>query len=168
MNAAIILALAFASVQNGCESNRGLTCMAVLWVTGLSITTYHSQFYFTLESIFGYYGYLSLAPIISICILAKIKCRLSTLLMVLFCVLISVNIIAWYVEGLGVVVEAFRDRVVWVLFVVQMLLMLSRKLTDGVHRVICGPSVARDTSAPIVAFEHLDYRAQSNTSEDSK
>jgi hypothetical protein len=168
MNAAILLALAFASVQNGYESKRGLACMAVLWVTAASIIAYHSELYFTLENIFGLYGYLSLAPIISICILAKIKCRLSTCLMVLFCVLISVNIIAWYVEGLGVVVEVFHERVVWVLFVVQMLLMLSRKLTDGVHRVICRPSVARDTSAPIVAFEHLDYRTESNTGEDSK
>jgi len=168
MNAAILLALAFVSVRNGYESNRGLTCMAVLWVTVASITAYHSRFYFFLEDIFGYYGFLSLAPIISICILAKIKCRLSTLLMVLFCVLISVNIIAWYVEGLGLVVEAFHERVVWVLFVVQMLLMLSGKLTDGVHGVICGHDVAGDTSAPIVAFEHLDYSAQSNTSEAKK
>jgi hypothetical protein len=168
MTASIIMALAFASVLAGYETKRAFACMAVLWVTVASLAIHESSLYFPLSDTFGYYGLQALDPLLSIIILANIRCRLSSCLMVLFCVLISVNIIAWYIEGLGINVEAYYQQAVWVVFIIELALMFSERLTNVVHGVVHRPSVAGDTSAPIVAFEHLDYSAQSNTSEVEK
>jgi hypothetical protein len=162
------MALAFASVLAGYETKRALACMTVLWVTVVSLVAHESSLYFPLSDIFGYYGLQALDPLLSIIILANIRCRLSSCLMVLFCVLVSVNIVAWYVEGLGVNVEAYYQQAVWAVFGIELALMFSERLTNVVHGIVHRPSLAGDTAAPIVAFEHLDYRIESNAGEVKK
>ena len=162
------MALALASILNGYETRRAYACMAVLWVSVASTALYESTLYFPLADTLGYYGYQSLTPLLSICILANIKCRLSSCLMVLFCILISGNIIAWYAEGLGINVEAFYQQAVWAIFIIELALMLSKRLTNVVHGVVHRSRLDRDTTAPIVAFEHLDYSVKNNAGENTK
>lgn len=168
MTGPIILALAFVSIQNGYETKRAFACMTVLWVTVASISIHESSLYFTLESIFGYYGYLSLTCLASILILSRIKSRLSTCLIVLFLITISVNLVVWLFDGLGHDVEATYERILWCAFVIELALMLSTRVTNVVHGIVHRPKLDRDTAAPILAFEHLDYSSANNSGKDTK
>jgi hypothetical protein len=168
MTASVLLALAFASILNRYEIKRAFACVTVLLVTVASYCVYESDWYFPLEETLGYYGYQSLAPLLSVLILAKIKCRLSSCLMVLFCILVSGNLVFWYVEGLGNDVEAIYQQAVLAMFCIELALMFSKRLTNVVHGVVHRPKLDRDNSPPIYAFEHLDYRPTDNANKDFK
>ncbi len=166
MIGAVLLVLVLAAVLNDRDDNRCNACVTVLWVTAIAYGVYESPWYFHIEDIFGYYGYESLTALLSIIILANIKCRLSTCLMVLFCVLISVNIAVWYAEFLGFYVEQIYQWVVWAIFTAELVLMLSPRVTNVVHGMVHRPQ--RDSGGAIVAFEHLDHCPEHNSSEAEK
>jgi hypothetical protein len=100
--------------------------------------------YFLIEPVIGYWAYLSLTPFLTILILSRVPGRLSAELMCLYLICISVNILAWYTEGNGAEVEELYQRTSLFLFGIQTLLLLSRWITDGIHRTIHKYVVARD------------------------
>lgn len=128
------------------EEDRKWACVTILWVSGVSFGVYNSSLYDILVELIGYFAYISLTPLASIAILYMVKGRLCTVLMYLFFIQISVNITAWVVEGFGNNLTTQYDMTVTVLFVVEVALMYSRGVTDGIHRILCRHDPATSTA----------------------
>ena len=134
----VILTLVLVALRNGCETKRGTACIAVLWTTAPGYFIYPTDLYFTLVDALGSYGYQSATPLLAICALACIKDKLSTVLMSLFTVVIFANIYFFWLEGQGHQIQDIQQTFVWSVFVVEVALMLSPRLTNGIHRVVQG------------------------------
>jgi hypothetical protein len=166
MIGAVLMVLAFAIFTNWPDVSRRRACITILLVTAASYALSESPWYTPVKETLTEYGYEGLAPLLSIIILTRIKCRLSTCLMVLFCVAVSVNIAFWYAEYLGNEVEHIYDWVIGIAFAIQMALMLSTRITDDVHGMVHRPN--RGVTGPILAFDHLDHCLTNNSSENQK
>lgn len=132
----IISLLILITLRNGFETKRGLACIAVLWTTVPGYMLYNTELYFPIADTIGSYGYQSVTPVLSICALAFIRDKLSTVLMCLFCVLILGNIYFFWLEGQGYQIQNAHQSMVWAVFFIEVALMLSLRLTNGIHRAV--------------------------------
>jgi hypothetical protein len=132
----VISLLVLISLRNGIETNRGISCVAVLWCTVPGYLIYQSEYYFPIVDMLGSYGYQSATPLLAICALACIRDKLSTVLMCLFTVLIFANGYFFWLEGQNYQIQDAHQAFVWSVFFIEVTLMLSPRLTNGIHRAI--------------------------------
>ena len=159
----VILLLVMISLRNGFESKRGLTCIAVLWCTVPGYFIYQSDLYFPIVDVLGSYGFQSATPLLAIAVLSLIRCRLSTILMCLFTVLICANTYFFWLEGQNHNIQDAHQMFVWSIFFTEVALMLSPRLTNGIHGAIQGFIRHRDN----VADEHIGYSRTLRTEDNS-
>ena len=132
--AVVITSLVLVSIYNGHESQTGKASIAVLWCTVPIYFVYDSEStYSWMIDVFGIYGVESLTPLLAISVLSFIRCKLSTILMCLFSMLILANCWFWWLEGFGHEIYEAQQSMVWGVFILEVVLMLSKRLTNGVH-----------------------------------
>ncbi len=158
----VITILVLVTLINSHDTKRGLATIAVLWSTVPGYFIYGSDLYPPLVDIFGDYGYQSLTPLLAIFTLSYIRSRLSTVLMTLFSMLILANAWFWWLEGFGHEVYEAQQGIVWAVFVIEVVLMLSKRLTNGVHGSLCRINLAGNTPAPNVASNHVNHCFENN------
>jgi heme/copper-type cytochrome/quinol oxidase subunit 1 len=61
--------------------------------------------------------------------------------------LILANIYFWWQEGNGHQIQIIQQSIVWMVFVTEVLLMLSPRLTNGIHGVVQRFNLARNIAA---------------------
>ena len=105
MFVSVLVTLTLLTLFNIRDVNRFLTCLFVLLVTSLSYQLYYLDTYYALEGLLGYYGFQSLPPILSIIILILVYGRLSTCLMALYAANILLNVMFFWLEGIGLPVD---------------------------------------------------------------
>ncbi len=152
----VITILVILSIINSYDTKRGLVIIAVLWSTVPGYFVFETDLYFWMVDIFGDYGYQSLTPLLAICTLSFIRCKLSTVLMCLFSMLILANCWFWWLEGFGHEVYEAQQSVVWAVFVVEVVMMLSKRLTDGVHGGLFRDRLAANIPTSWMASKHSD------------
>ena len=133
----------------------GFLMLAVLWnianverllvaavVSSITLISYWVYYFGPAEYLIhhmGYWGYLSLAPIISIGVLYFIRNVTSTSLMLLFVVLIFTHLICYLVELFGVTIDEGYQYISWAFFAIEILILMSERVSHAVfnlcHRV---------------------------------
>lgn len=162
----VIASLVVASIANGDVYGRMKVCSSILWVTAASYMIYYFGDYNEYVTAIGYYQYQSIFPLISISILHLIKDRLATLLMVLYLIEISINALSFWIEGQGLYIDNAYQLSMWGVFIVQMALMFSRRLTNGVYRGLFGYDMARSSPKANMAAGHHSYSPENHPGED--
>ena len=161
----VILTLVIVSLRNGIETNRGLACIAALWSTVPGYFIYQSDWYFPIVDILGSYGYQSATPLLAIFALALIRDKLSTVLMCLFTVLIFANLYFFWLEGQNYQIQDIQQAFVWLVFFIEVALMLSQRLTNGIHGSLCKLDMARVIAAIKLHAGFRSSRLSDNKSE---
>lgn len=164
----VILTLVIITLRNGSETPRGFVCIAVLWSTLPGYLIYESDLYFPIVDALGSYGYQSATPFIAILALSFIRDKLSTVLMCLFSMLILVNGYFWLQEGNGHHVQAIQQAIVWSVFIIEVALMLSPRLTNGIHGAIQRFNLARNLAAIGYSRNHRSHSVEDNAGESAK
>lgn len=126
-----ISALFLASIRNWSDENKLLTSMAVTFVTALSYYVYHIGPAEYLIHSMGYWGYLSLAPLLSIILLSFIRCVTSTALMLLFVLLILTHLGCYLFELGGFYVDGVYQYIAWGYFALEIIILLSERVGNG-------------------------------------
>ena len=132
----VILTLVLVTIWNGSDTPRGLSCIVVLWATAPGYFIYETELYYPIVEYLGSYGYQSATPLLAIITLSFIRDKLNTVLMCLFSMLILANGYFWWQEGNGHQIQEIQQAVVWIVFAIEVALMLSPRLTNGIHGVI--------------------------------
>ena len=158
----VILTLVLVTIWNGSDTPRGLSCIVVLWATAPGYFIYETELYYPIVEYLGSYGYQSATPLLAIIILSFIRDKLSTVLMCLFSMLILANGYFWWQEGNGHQIQEIQQAVVWIVFAIEVALMLSPRLTNGIHGVIQRFSVAGNIQQIGYSSNHQPYRSQNN------
>ena len=158
----VITILVILSIINSYDTKRGLVIIAVLWSTVPGYFIFETDLYWWALDIFGDYGYQSLTPLLAICTLSFIRCKLSTVLMCLFSMLILANCWFWWLEGFGHEVYEAQQSIVWAVFVVEVVLMLSKRLTNGIHGGIFSDRLAANIPTHWMARFDSNLRIDSN------
>ena len=132
--AIVITILVLVTLYNGHESQIGKASIAVLWcsIPIYFVYGFESNYSWMVDA-FGIYGVESLTPLLAICFLSFIRCKLSTVLMCLFSVLILANCWFWWLEGFGHEIYEAQQSMVWAVFILEVVLMLRKRLTNGLH-----------------------------------
>ena len=154
----VISSLVAALFRNQDLEQRAIVCAIVLWITGMSYFMFHYGPYDQAIELLGYYQYQSAILLISISALYFVPGKLSTVLTAFFCVCILINGGAWWYEGHQILDESYQS-VVWVLFAIQLSIMFSRSLTNGIYRAILRTNMARD---PAEIGSIAEHRTASN------
>ena len=161
--AIVITILVLVTLYNGHESQTGKASIAVLWCTIPIYFVYGSESNYTwMVDVFGIYGVESLTPLLAICTLSFIRCKLSTILMCLFSMLILANCWLWWLEGFGHEIYEAQQSIVWGVFILEVALMLSKRLTNGLHGGIFVGRLAANLPAHWVARINSNIRPNSN------
>jgi hypothetical protein len=129
---------------------------------------YDSNWYWPIVDVLGSYGYQSATPFIAILALSLIRDKLSTVLMCLFFMLILANGYFWLQEGNGYQVQAIQQAIVWAVFIIEVALMLSPRLTNGIHGAIQRFNLARNIAKIGYSRNHRTHSAQENPGEGAK
>lgn len=164
----VLILLCLVAIRNGSDTDRGLTCVAVLWSTIPGYWLYHTDYYFTLVDIFGSYGYQSLTPLLAIFVLSFIRGKLSAILMLLFFVLICANTYFFWLEGQGQQVQSAQQLFVWLIFFIEVALMLSPRLTNGIHGSFQRHDLAGDSAEGKLHPRNFAHSLPSNSSQVEK
>lgn len=131
--------LMLAVLRNIANEDRLLTASVVTLVTLASYWAYHFGPVEYLTHNIGYWAYLSLAPLASICLLWFVRNTTSTALMLLFVVLILIHLVSYLVESLGVYVDDIYQHISWVAFATEIIILMSERVSNAVfnlcHRV---------------------------------
>ena len=147
----VTLVLVLIAIRNGVETDRGIICVAVLWCTWPGYLIYHTELYFEVVDIIGSYAFQCLTPLLAVFILSFMRDKLSTVLMLLFTVLILANGYFFWLEGIGYQVQKVQQAFVWFVFFIEVALMLSQRLTNGIHgavqRLVIAGGVAKNWSS---------------------
>lgn len=135
MGAAIVISLLVVAVlRNTGDDDRTAACNTLLWIATPSYYIYGTGFYAEATSLIGFYDYQAIFPFLYICVLTKIKGKLSYCLMVMSMIEISVNIGAFLIEGHKEQASAAYLNIVWYIFIIEVALMLSRRVTNGFYK----------------------------------
>jgi len=140
----VITTLVAALFRNQDLEQRAIVCAIVLWLTGMSYFMLYHGPYDQAITLLGFYQYQSLPLLLSISALYFVPGKLSTVLTAFFCVCILINGGAWWYEGHQLLTDETYQYVVWALFAIQLLIMFSRSLTNGIYRAILRANLARD------------------------
>jgi hypothetical protein len=158
----VILTLTLVTLRNGSDTPRGFACIAVLWSTVPGYLIYDSSWYWPIVDVLGSYGYQSATPLLAIIALSFIRDKLASVLMYLFSMLILANIYFWWQEGNSHQVQNVQQSVVWTVLVVEVVLMLSPRLTNGIHGVIQRINFARNIAKISYSRNHRACRSKAN------
>ncbi len=151
----VIGTLVLVTLYNGHDTERGKACIAVLWWSVPMYWIYDTESIYTaMVDTFGVYGVESLPLLFAICTLSFIRCKLSTVLMTLFSMLILANCWFWWLEGFGHEVYEAQQSIVWAVFVIEVVMMLSKRLTDGVHGGLYRDRLAANITTSGMASKH--------------
>lgn len=164
----VILTLVAITLHNGSDTPRGHVCIAVLWCTVPGYLIYDSDWYYYLRDMLGSYGYQSATPFLAILILSLIRDKLSTILICLFSMLILTNGVFWYLEGNGYHIQTTQQAILWSVFIIEVALMLSPRLTNGIHGVVQRINVARNNPALGYSRNHRTHISPGNSSENTQ
>jgi hypothetical protein len=162
----VILTLTLVTLRNGSDTPRGFACIAVLWTTVPGYLIYDSNWYWLIADVLGSYGYQSATPLLAIVVLSRIRDKLSTVLMCLFSMLILANGYFWLQEGNSYQVQATQQVIVWAVFIIEVALMLSPRLTNGIHGAIQRFNLARNLAASGYPRNHRAHSSQDNIGQD--
>jgi peptidoglycan/LPS O-acetylase OafA/YrhL len=130
----VISLLVIAVLRNTGDDDRVAACNTLLWIATPSYYIYSTELYNTVTGYIGYFPYQAIFPLLYILVLSRIKCRLSTCLMAMCMIEISVNIGAFLIEGHKEEVSGTYLNIIWYIFIIEVALMLSRRVTNGVYR----------------------------------
>ena len=147
----VVALLTYAAMRNDRNQYRAAAIVCVLWITTASSFVYYFGPYDEAVSLVGYYQYQAIYPLLQILCLSLIRGKLAACLMILFCVEIIFNCFAFWIEGQNLYTDTLYQSTIWAVFVVQMALMLSRTLTNGVHHQLCRFNMARNPAKAISA-----------------
>ena len=145
-------------VRAGVDDKRVFPIMTVMWMTTLSYLVYYFGSYDSYVEMLGYYAYHSIWLLTTIAILSFMRGKLAFCLMGLFCFEIVVNACYFLIEGAGIYADTFYQLMQWLLYGVEVSLLFSRRLTDGVYGVLCKNDLARDFAE---SRYHGHYRTRS-------
>jgi hypothetical protein len=123
---------------------------------------YDSSWYWPIVDVLGSYGYQSATPLIAILALSFIRDKLASVLMYLFSMLILANIYFWLQEGSGHQIQMIQQSIVWMVFIIEIALMLSPRLTNGIHGVVQRVSLARNIEKIGYSRNHSAYSSKAN------
>jgi hypothetical protein len=129
---------------------------------------YDTDLYYPIVEAIGSYGYQSLTPLLAIIVLSFIHDKLSTILMSLFTMLILANCYFWWQEGNGNQVQHIQQGFVWTVFAIEVLLMLSPRLTDGIHGIVHRAIAARNIATARYTRNNRTYSTKIDVSENAK
>jgi hypothetical protein len=158
----VILTLTLVTLRNGSDTPRGFACIAVLWSTVPGYLIYDSNWYWPIVDVLGSYGYQSATPLLAIVALSFIRDKLASVLMYLFSMLILSNIYFWWQEGNGHQIQIIQQSIVWMVFVIEVLLMLSPRLTNGIHGVVQRINLARNITTIGCTRFNSYFRSKAN------
>ena len=154
----VIAFIIIALVRAGDDDKRVFPIMTVMWMTTLSYLVYYFGSYDSYVEMLGYYAYHSIWLLTTIAILSFMRGKLAFCLMGLFCFEIVVNACYFLIEGAGIYADTFYQIMQWLLYSVEVSLLFSRRLTDGVYGVLCKNDLARDFAE---SRFHGNYRSRS-------
>jgi hypothetical protein len=167
LGAVIVISLLVASVlKNTCDDDRAAACNTLLWIATPSYYIYGTDFYYAAINSIDFFVYQSIFPFLYIIVLSKIKGRLATCLMVMSMIEISVNIGAFLIEGHRDEASGTYVNIVWYIFIVEVALMLSRRITDGVYSGVLRLKLAGVAAKAKLAPGYCAGSLQHHTGED--
>jgi hypothetical protein len=146
---------------SGLES-RTWACIAVFLSTLPGYLIYETQWYFPIVDALGSYGYQSATPLLAIVALSFIRDKLASVLMCLFSMLILANGYFWMQEGNAQQIQAIQQAIVWAVFIIEIALMLSPRLTNGIHRAIQRFNLARNIAKIGYSRNHRSHSSKAN------
>lgn len=149
----VIITLVAALLRNQDLEQRAIVCAIVLWITAMSYYMFHYGPYDQAVELLGYYQYQSAILLISISALYFVPGKLSTVLTAFFCICILINGGAWWYEGHQLLDDVYQNAV-WVLFAIQLLIMFSRSLTNGIYRILLRTNLVTDPATIGSIAEH--------------
>lgn len=149
MAASVLISLIIITLYYWRDENRVYTCGIVTLVTALSYFTHFNPVYFELVEVLGFYGYMCLTPLIAIALLYQEPNKLSTCLMALFTGWVGINTAFFWLEGIGAGSETGYQAAQLIVFIAEVVLMISKRATDGTYRALqqfglAGSSPAHD------------------------
>jgi hypothetical protein len=125
--------LTLALLRNIKDYDRFMATALIGFVTALSYAIYYSPAYYWITDIVGYWGYMMIAPTLSVIALYFLKTRLSTVLMLLFTLITFTNLVCFFWEKVSNV--DYYDYLLWGFFFVEIAILLSERVTDAIFNV---------------------------------
>ena len=162
VGAIVIAAITYMCMRNSSDPSRLWPCVITLWITTASYMLYTVGAYDQTVALIGYYQYQSIAPLICVLALSLVKGRLATALMMTASFLIVANVIAFWTEGVGIYAWGAHQIVVWVILIVELALMHSPGLTNGLHRAIYRADTNRDHNKGLGVSNYLPHSSKDN------
>ena len=128
----VFAGLMLAMIRNIQDESRFLTASVVMFVTTLSYAVYFSGPLEYLVHHLSWWGYLSLAPLLSIALLYYIKSPTSLALMLLFLLIILTHLGCYLIESAGFYVDEVYQYVSWAFYGVELIILFSKRVCYGV------------------------------------
>lgn len=139
LDVAIMLTLAFCVVRNE-DPLRFWVAYCVFSVMAVNILVFYTSFYDAAVGVLGFHVYQSLFECLLALMIAIRPSKLGVLMIGVSILAIFVNALAYWVDLIGDSVLMF-EVLMWGLFALQVALLLSKRLTNGIYRSLTSISL---------------------------
>lgn len=161
----VLCLLIIAMAVNWRDKARMGAAGTVLGVGAVGYAIYYFAPYAAIVEALGYHQEQAIWLLASISILYHVKGRLAFCLMVLYLAQLAINATYFTYQSMGIDILPAFDGVMWLMFVIQMALLFSRRFTDVCTRGLLEFRVVRDFSGDLVNIRASDICSQISSHE---
>lgn len=123
--------------------------IVVALVVGISEGIYHTDLFQVMVDAFGFHVYNSILTLLIIVMLSHVRAKVAMVVMVLCFLALLVNLLSFSIDISGGDSTAFFESAIYSIFALEVLAILSTRVTDGLFRCFNSIRLVRSYFADI-------------------